>query len=86
MADPRQLRTVEDGSFGASGLLAGSWQLEVSGVGYLPIRIGLELARAAELHVVLVPQPADYDPSPLELMPPEEPLVPDGLPPPLIVE
>jgi hypothetical protein len=85
-ADPWQLRTAEDGTFDAPELLAGAWQLEVHGVGFLPIRLGVEFDRPAELVVVLVPQPADYDPSPLELMPPEEPLVPDGLPPLLIVE
>jgi hypothetical protein len=86
LSDPVHLRTAADGTFVVPELLAGPWRLEVEGVGYLPIRIGLPLEQSAELHVVLVEQPADYRPSPLELMPPEEPSAPAGLPEPLIVD
>ena len=38
------------------------------------------------VHVALVQQPAEYDSSPLELMPPEEPIAPADLPEVLVVE
>ena len=52
----------------------------------MPIRIGLDLGQDAMVHVALVQQPAEYDSSPLELMPPEEPIAPPGLPEVLVVE
>jgi hypothetical protein len=85
-ADPRPVRTDGAGSFELQEFLPGEWRLEARGAGYLPIRIGLDLAQDAEVRVALVPQPAEYDPSPLELMPPEEPIAPPDLPEVLVVE
>jgi hypothetical protein len=85
-ADPRQLRTDDDGSFEIADLLAGQWRLEARGAGYLSIRIDLPLIRNTQLEIIPVRQPADYDPSPLELMPPEEPLAPADIPEVLVVE
>jgi hypothetical protein len=86
MADPRPVRTADDGSFELSDVLAGHWRLEARGAGFLPIRIGLDLDQDAMVGVELVQQPAEYDSSPLELMPPEEPIAPADLPEVLVVE
>lgn len=86
MADPYPVRTANDGSFELTDVLAGHWRLEARGAGYLPIRIGLDLDEDAMVDVALVQQPAEYDPSPLELMPPEEPIAPADLPEVLVVE
>lgn len=76
--DPRGLRSLRDGTFEVTGAGAGVWRLEVSAVGYLSQRLALDLQGAAFLKVILVRQPADYDPTPLELMPPEQPIPPEG--------
>lgn len=86
LADPRPVRTADDGSFELSDVLAGHWRLETRGAGYLPIRIGLDLDEDAMVDVTMVQQPAEYDSSPLELMPPEEPIAPADLPEVLVVE
>ena len=86
LADPHPVRTANDGSFELTDVLAGHWRLEARGAGYLPIRIGLDLDEDAMVDVALVQQPAEYDPSPLELMPPEEPIAPADLPEVLVVE
>jgi len=86
LADPRSVRTAMDGRFEAADLLSGDWRLEVRGVGFLPIRTALSFNEDATVHVAMVPQPAEYDPSPLELMPPEEPIAPADLPEVLVVE
>ena len=86
MADPRPVRTADDGSFELADVLAGHWRLEARGAGFLPIRIGLDLDEDARVEVALVRQPAEYDPSPLELMPPEEPIAPADLPEVMVVE
>jgi len=85
-ADPRPVRTADDGSFELADVLAGHWRLEARGAGFLPIRIGLDLDEDARVEVALVQQPAEYDPSPLELMPPEEPIAPADLPEVMVVE
>jgi len=76
--DPRALRSRPDGSFELDGAGAGVWRVEVSGVGYLSQRMALDLQGASFLKVILVRQPAGYDPTPLELMPPEQPIPPAG--------
>jgi hypothetical protein len=85
-ADPFLVRTATDGRFELTGLKLGAWRLEVRGVGYLPIRTALNFREDAIVDVAMVPQPAEYDPSPLELMPPEEPIAPADLPEVLVVE
>jgi hypothetical protein len=77
--DPRYLRSAEDGGFETNGLMQGRWRLFIQGVGYLPLRTEVELDGDTELFVYLVQQPADYEPSPMELMLPEQPLPPRGL-------
>jgi len=74
--DPRTLQTGPDGTFELEQLQAGEWQLIVSGVGMLPIRTRFDLLQATRIEVALVRQPPGYEPSPLELMPPEEPVPP----------
>ncbi len=54
-------------------------RIEASAVGFLPVRKHVELRGDALLRIAMVRQPADYEPSPLELMPLEEPLVPEAL-------
>lgn len=76
--DPVALRTPADGTFAFEGLAAGEWRLEVLAIGYLPLRQRLMFADDTECLVQLVPQPQDYEPSPLDLMPPEVPVVPEG--------
>lgn len=77
--DPRSLRTEADGSFRIDDLPAGLWRVEIAGVGAIGLRKNVTLGADATMRVVMVPQPADYLPSPLELMPPERPIPPAGL-------
>jgi hypothetical protein len=77
--DPRYLRSAEDGAFRAEEMLPGRWRVHVQGVGYLPVVTEVDLDRDTDLLVYLVRQPADYEPSPRELMLPEQPLPPKGL-------
>lgn len=79
--DPFFVESGDDGRFVLDGLAAGLWELAVRGVGYLPIRAELRLEGDAEITAYLVQQPADYLPSPRELMLLEEPLPPEGLEP-----
>ena len=76
--DPRSLRTGSDGRFAFPDLPAGEWRLGIQGVGFLPIRQPIDLSSDTELSVTMVRQPAQYEPSPLELMPPERPVPPEG--------
>ena len=76
--DPRIFTTGADGTFAFDDLPGGDWAVHVRGVGRLPIRVRLALSADTSLDVILVQQPAAYVPSPLELMPPEEPVVPEG--------
>ena len=77
-ADPVDLRTPPDGNFVLDNLAAGEWRLEVIGIGYLPLRQRLNFGRDSGLFVQLVRQPPEYIPSPLDLLPPEAPIAPDG--------
>jgi hypothetical protein len=76
--DPRSLRTGPEGGFEIPDLPSGKWRLDIQGVGFLPMRQPIDLERDTELSVVMVRQPAQYEPSPLELMPPEQPVPPEG--------
>ena len=76
--DPQLLRTPEDGAFLFDGLPSGEWRLEIVGIGYLPVNQRLMLNADSAIAVQLVAQPQDYVPSPLELMPPEAPIAPEG--------
>jgi hypothetical protein len=77
-ADPVARRTPPDGRFDFAGLPPGEWRLEVIGIGYLPLRQRLMIATDTECAVQLVRQPPDYEPSPIDLMPPEAPVIPEG--------
>ena len=79
--DPRAAQTDEAGVFELSDLGAGTWEIEFDGVGYLPLDVTLDVTDDTELRLRLVRQPADYEPSPLELMPPEKPTPPPGFEP-----
>lgn len=74
--DPQTLQSGEDGSFVVQGLPAGTWRLEVLGVGFLPVRVDLPVAENTVVTAVLVRQSASHEPLPLDLMPPEEPIPP----------
>lgn len=71
-ADPFDAETRGEGAFEMSGVAPGIWRLEVFAVGYVPLRQPIALTEATEIAVTLVRQPADYQMTPLELMPPEE--------------
>lgn len=77
--DPRAVRSGADGAVTLEALAPGTWRLDAWGVGYLPIRRDLRLDEDTRLELVLVRQPAEYEPSPFELMPEEEPIPPEGL-------
>jgi hypothetical protein len=77
--DPVTVYSGTDGHFDATGLKAGHWQIEITGVGYLPIVTTFELNQASQLVLKLVKQPPDYEPSPLELMTAEQPVTPAGM-------
>ena len=83
-ADPRFVETDDAGRFVESDLPGGEWRVEAHGVGFLPIHARVDLSRDSNVKVVLVRQPADYEPTPLELMPPEAPVPPPGLLQPLV--
>ena len=53
--------------------------MTIVGVGMLPIRTWIYLAGEHALDIRLVLQPAAYEPSPLELMPIEDPIPPAGM-------
>jgi hypothetical protein len=77
--DPRLVRTDSTGAFVTEELPAGRWNVEVLGVGYLPIRAPVSIDRPSDVTVRLVEQPADFVASPLDLMPPEKPVAPPEL-------
>ena len=70
--------TPQGMAFGFDDLTPSDWAIYVRGVGRLPIRLRLALGVDTAVDVLLVQQPAAYVPSPLELMPPEEPIVPQA--------
>jgi hypothetical protein len=74
--DPRIRRSSSDGSFTLPAITAGRWHLEINGVGLLPQRIGLDLQEDINLKVIMVRQPPGYEQTPLDLMPPEQPIPP----------
>ena len=79
--DPIGLRTPASGSVKLDTLASGQWRLEVLGVGYLPMRQRVTLADSTQstaVKVRLAQQPPNYQPAPLDLMPPEVPIIPEG--------
>ena len=77
--DPHMATTAEDGTFRIDGIETGEWRVTIVGVGMLPIRTWIYLVGEHELDIRLVLQPAAYEPSPLELMPIEDPIPPAGM-------
>jgi len=76
--DPRVATTGSGGTFRFDDLPAGDWSVQVRAVGRLSIRARVDLRADTTLDAILVQQPAGYVPSPLELMPPEEPIIPEA--------
>jgi hypothetical protein len=76
--DPRTVRSLADGSFDLSGFSSGVWRVEISGVGFLTQRMAIDLKGETSLTVLVVRQPPDYDPTPWDLMPSEQPIPPAG--------
>jgi len=79
VVDPIMVQSDEDGKFEVVEVPPGTWQLTILGVGTLPIRTDVTLEKDTELQVMLVRQPASYVPSPIDLMPPEQPIPPATL-------
>jgi hypothetical protein len=77
--DPQTATTDADGWFELPEVPVGEWMVTIYGVGHLPIRTTVPIDHDAEVRIGLVLQPASYEPSPLELMPVEEPIRPPGL-------
>jgi len=77
--DPHMATTAEDGTFRIDDIEAGEWRVTIVGVGMLPIRTWIYLVGEHALDIRLVLQPAAYEPSPLELMPIEDPIPPAGM-------
>jgi hypothetical protein len=77
--DPRSLRSDARGAIDGVEISSGSWQVEVVAPGFLTMRTLLDIEGDVHLRCHLVRQPSDYVPSPLELMPPENPLPPAGM-------
>ena len=75
-ADPVFALSDEQGTFEIADLAPGLWNMEIRGAGYLPVRAPASLYGEIGLRAVLVDQPATYEPQPLDLMPPEEPIPP----------
>ena len=78
--DPRTAQSDDAGEFVVSDLPPGEWRIEVSGAGYLPLRTRIDLPRDMAIGIALVQQPADYVPSPMELMPKEKLTPPPDFP------
>lgn len=78
-ADPLMAETDEAGTFRFESVPAGTWSLEIAGVGYVPIRTTLDIVADTSFDVGLVKQPPAYVPSPFELMPLERPVEPPSL-------
>lgn len=79
--DPIERRTGENGEFSATGLAEGNWLLEAKGLAYLTVRATVPLTPTApRIRLVLVPQPPAFDPIPIDLLPPEEPIPPPEAP------
>jgi hypothetical protein len=79
--DPRGARTAPDGGFAIPDLAVGRWDAEIRGVGFLPVRTPVDADRSLDVTLRLIPQPADYEATALDLMPPETPIAPPALPP-----
>jgi hypothetical protein len=75
-ADPLDVESSDGGDFAAARLVPGRWTVETRGLAFLPIRAAVELRPGSRLRIVLVPQPAGFEPIPLDLLPVEEPVPP----------
>jgi hypothetical protein len=76
--EPHSARSGAQGLF-EMALPSGAWRFEVNAVGYLPIATELRLAEDTQVDLIMVPQPPNYVPGPMELMPPERLIPPEGL-------
>lgn len=70
--DPRTGLTDGDGRTVFDNLSAGTWRVEILGAGLLPLRASVEVAGEIEVEATMAPQPADYQPSPQDLIVPED--------------
>jgi hypothetical protein len=77
-SDPRRELTTGEGRVEIGQVPAGRWRLELRAVGFLTLRTVLDLGASTTLEAVMVEQPPDYVPGPLDLMPPELPIPPAG--------
>ena len=76
--DSRMMLTTGSGGFSFPELAAGRWRLEVQGAGLLPLRASLDLAGDVAIEAQLAAQPANYRPSPQDLLVPEDVIPPPG--------
>ena len=77
--DPVIVTSGEDGAFAIETIPGGTWQLAIHGIGALPVRTTITLVADTKIQATLVRQPSTYVPSPLDLMPPEQPIPPGDL-------
>jgi carboxypeptidase family protein len=70
--DPRTGLTDAEGRTVFDNLSAGMWRVEILGAGLLPLRASVEVAGEIEVEAAMAPQPADYQPSPQDLIVPED--------------
>ena len=78
--DPRASLTDASGKASFENLPAGTWRLEILGAGLLPLRAAIDVPGAISVEATMSPQPADYQPSPQDLIVPEEATPPSPAP------
>jgi hypothetical protein len=78
--DPRASLTDDAGKVSFENLPVGTWRLEILGAGLLPLRAAIEVPGPVAVEATMSPQPADYQPSPQDLIVPEEATPPSPAP------
>lgn len=77
-ADSRAAVTNAAGAFALSDVRAGRWRLDVKGAGFLSLRFDLDVAADVVIEAQIAAQPAEYRPSPQDLLVPEDVVPPPG--------
>lgn len=74
--NPLRTFSASDGSFVLEDLPGGLYDLFIMVPGYLPLRIIMDIRADVELTAMLLLQPLNYEATPSELLPSEEPIPP----------
>jgi len=74
--NPYRARSDSDGNFFLENVPAGVYDTSVYAIAYFTLRLRLDLKTDLGMRVIMVQQPQNYQYSPSELIPPEEPLPP----------